>query len=139
MSSLEQGGCLCGAYRYEFNRDRVLSSFHCHCKDCRKTTGSGKSTIVLIPDDAVSTWGNLKSYTVTGSQGAHVSRGFCDTCGSQVSSQVEEMPGLRMIKAGTLDDGTWLKVQSSCWGVTAQPWAPVDEDGAVFERNPELV
>lgn len=139
MSELAQGGCLCGACRYEFAKDSVMSSFHCHCRDCRKTTGSGKSTIVLVPAAAVRMQGELKSYTVTGTEGAHVTRGFCPTCGSQVSSHVEEMPDLKMIKAGTLDDGSWLTVGSSCWGSSAEPWSPVDSDSPAFERNPALV
>ena len=83
--------------------------------------------------------GELKSFTVTGSEGAHVTRAFCPTCGSQVSSRVEEMPGLQMIKAGTLDESSWLTVGSSCWGSSAESWSPVDNSGPVFERNPDLV
>ena len=34
-----QGGCLCGAVRFEL--DRAVGPFElCHCNRCRKTTGS---------------------------------------------------------------------------------------------------
>ncbi|GMG88374.1 GFA family protein [Biformimicrobium ophioploci] len=138
MSEKERGGCLCGGFSYQFDRSHVVSAMHCHCKDCQKTTGSGKATIVLVPTAALETEGELKTYTVTGSEGAHVSRGFCPNCGSQVLSHVEELPTMRMVKAGSLDDTSWLKVESSCWGSAASPWSPADTSGHVFECNPEL-
>ena len=49
INHIETGGCLCGHIRYEFNRNDVVSSGHCHCKDCQKITGSGKATIIFIP------------------------------------------------------------------------------------------
>ena len=48
MTNKVEGGCLCGLVRYNFDKDDVISSHHCHCKDCQKSTGSGKATIVLI-------------------------------------------------------------------------------------------
>jgi Uncharacterized conserved protein len=38
-----KGGCLCGKIRYEFKQEDVISAGNCHCKDCQKATGSGKS------------------------------------------------------------------------------------------------
>ena len=40
---IETGGCLCGKIKYEFNRKDVISAGHCHCKDCQKINGAGKS------------------------------------------------------------------------------------------------
>ncbi len=100
-------------------------------------TGSGKATIVLVPNAALSVEGELKSFTVTGTDGSHVSRGFCPACGSQLLSWVEEMPGMKFVKAGSLDDSSWVKVDSSFWRVSAEDWSPVDERCPAFDRNPE--
>ena len=63
---IKKGGCLCGKIEYEFDSSKVISAHHCHCKDCQKSTGSGKATILLIPEEDLSLSGNLKFYTVTG-------------------------------------------------------------------------
>jgi hypothetical protein len=136
MTSPASGRCLCGDFTYEFDRDTVISAHHCHCKDCQKMTGSGKATIVLVPTEALNSHGELNTFTVTGTDGAHVTRGFCPRCGSQVLSYVEEMPTTRFVKAGTLDDSSWVRVDSSFWGSSAEPWSPVDEGATVFEKNP---
>jgi len=101
-NEIKIGGCLCGKVEYEFDSSKVISAHHCHCKDCQKSTGSGKATIVMIPEEDLNLSGNLKFYTVTGTAGSHISRGFCEECGSPVISFVEENPGIKFIKAGTL-------------------------------------
>ena len=75
MSKRETGACLCGQLRCAFDRDQVLSAHHCHCKDCQKITGSGKATIVMMPTDALAVEGDVKTYTVTGTEGSSVTRG----------------------------------------------------------------
>lgn len=138
MTQMEKGGCLCGEYSYEFPRSAVLSAFHCHCRDCQKSSGGGKASILMVPTEALTARGDLKHFTVSGSDGAHVMRGFCSHCGSQVASQIEELPNVRLIKAGTLDDSSWVEIHSSCWSCSAAPWSPVDQSGVVFERNPKF-
>ena len=49
MSEQASGSCLCGRLSYSFDRDHVISAHHCHCTDCRKMTGSGKATIIMVP------------------------------------------------------------------------------------------
>ena len=136
MTHTVSGGCLCGDFTYRFDRDQVVSAHHCHCRDCQKTTGSGKATIVLVPEDILQSEGELKTYTVVGTDGSHVTRGFCPNCGSQLISYVEEMPGLRFVKAGSLDDSSWVEVDSSFWSSTAEDWSPVDDRCPSVEKNP---
>ena len=138
MSNIVNGGCLCGSFKYQFDRDQVISAHHCHCKDCQKATGSGKATIVMVPTETLITDGELKTFTVTGTDGGHVTRAFCPGCGSQLISYLEEMPEMRFVKAGTMEDSSWLTVQSSFWSCSAEPWAPVDTQCPAFEKNPQL-
>ena len=77
------GGCLCGSVNYKFKKTDVISAHHCHCTDCQKSTGSGKATIVLIPDKLLTIEGDLKFFTVVGKDGGHISRGFCPNCGAE--------------------------------------------------------
>ena len=134
---LEQGGCLCGAIRYEFDRAAVISAAHCHCRDCQQATGGGKATIVFVADAALTFTGKYKTYTVIGTEGSHVSRGFCPECGAPLVSYVAEQPDVKFIKAGSLDNPDWVKPQSSYWSVSAQHWDPVSQVLPASPGNPD--
>lgn len=136
MSTMTSGGCLCGDFKYSFDRDLVMNAHHCHCTDCQKSTGSGKATIIMIPTSSLVSEGELKTYTVTGTDGTHVTRGFCPQCGSGLISYLEEVPTMRFVKAGSLDDSSWVTIDSSFWSCSAQPWSPLDTNFAAFDKNP---
>ena len=45
-------------------------------------------------------------------------------------------PNIRLIKVGTLDDSSELKIDATVWTVSAQPWAHIDRTTQLFDRNP---
>jgi hypothetical protein len=93
---------------------------------------------MLIPKDELKISGELKFYTVTGSAGSHVTRGFCENCGSPLVSFVEENADIRFIKLGSLNDSSWVNVESNFWSSTASSWSPADEEIFSFTHNPEF-
>ncbi len=135
----ESGGCLCGAVKYEFDKSNLISAHHCHCIDCQKSTGSGKSTILMLPAQAILMNGELKFYTSPTSSGRNMSRGFCEECGSPVLSFIKEMQEVNFLKAGSLDDSSWLKIDSNFYSSSAHSWSPIDEDILSFTHNPDQV
>ncbi|MDA0955313.1 MAG: GFA family protein [Proteobacteria bacterium] len=135
----EKGGCLCGQFSYSFPREAVVSAHHCHCTDCQKMTGSGKATIIMVPTQTLETAGELKTFTVTGTDGGRVTRAFCPTCGSQILSYLEGRDALKFVKAGTLEQSDWVTISSSFWATTARSWDPVKADAQAFETNPSSV
>jgi len=139
MKEKQTGGCLCGKINYSFDRKAVISAHHCHCVDCKKSTGSGKATILLIPSNSLNINGNLKFFTVAGTAGSNVSRGFCKDCGSPLISFVEENPDIKFIKAGSIDDSSWVTADSNFWSSSASPWSPADKEIHDFTHNPDFV
>jgi hypothetical protein len=135
----ESGGCLCGAIKYEFDKSNLISAHHCHCIDCQKSTGSGKSTILMLPAQAILMDGELKFYTSPTSSGRNMSRGFCQECGSPVLSFIKEMQEVNFLKAGSLDDSSWLKIDSNFYSSSAHSWSPIDDDILSFTHNPDQV
>ena len=136
QNTIEAGGCLCGEFRYRLKPSSVISTHNCHCKDCQKSTGSGYATFFLLPEhelDIVS--GTLSSYKSDAESGGWVVREFCPECGSPILSTCSALPGLKLIKAGSLDNSDWLELASSYWGVSANQWAPVNADCPVAEKN----
>lgn len=131
------GGCTCGAIRFAVDRAGVVSAHHCHCADCRRATGSGFATFCAVPAAAFAIEaGTPKSWQVKGTSGGSVKRSFCGDCGSQLYSEVSIMPGFYFVKAGVLDDASWVEPVSSFWGSSAQPWARPNPAIPVHDRNP---
>ena len=46
MSNIITGSCQCGNIEIEFDNKKVISAHHCYCKDCQRSTGTGKATIL---------------------------------------------------------------------------------------------
>lgn len=135
----ETGGCLCGAVRFEIDRDGVISAHHCHCRDCQRTTGSASTTFLIVPEASFSSLqGEPNYFTVTGTAGSEVKRGFCGNCGCPLYSEVSVMPGVKFVKAGALDAPSWVRPVSSFWTGSAQPWGHVDDSLDSFEANPPM-
>ena len=135
----ESGGCLCGAVKFEFDKPNLISAHHCHCIDCQKSTGSGKATVLVLPSNAIKMEGELKFHTTTTISGRNMNRGFCRECGSPVLSFIEEMPEVKFVKAGSIDDSSWLKIDSNFFSSSAHAWSPIDEDIPSFTHNPDQV
>lgn len=133
----DEGGCLCGGVRFDLERTAAIMASHCHCRDCQRSTGSGQATFVAVPDAGFEVGsGDLGSFAVTGESGGSVERFFCKTCGSQVYSRVSIMPGINFVKAGSLDDSSWVEPGAAYWSSSAQPWAPVAAGVQIHEHNP---
>jgi hypothetical protein len=95
-----QGGCHCGAVRYEVSGEPQHVSF-CHCTDCRKSAGAPMVTWAAYPEAGFQLLsGDVTRYVSTGGAVRH----FCSRCGSgiyYINAQV--LPGLVDIQVATLD------------------------------------
>lgn len=121
------GGCLCGAVHYELAAQPSLVVV-CHCTTCQKNTRSAFSLNLAMPQDAVTISGDsLATYEDhSGASGKPFHRAFCSRCGSPISGRGEAYPGMPFLKAGTLDDRSWLKPEGHIWCVEKQPWVPIE-------------
>ncbi len=62
-----------------------------------------------VPSDSVAVTGDsLTTYEDVGATGQATLRKFCGKCGSPVLTDVTAAGGVYFIKAGTLDDSTWV-------------------------------
>jgi len=130
-----RGGCLCGQVRYSANAEPALIAV-CHCKNCQKQAATAFSVVVAIPKSAMSIQGQLKTYQDRGDSGQPVRRNFCPECGSPITSDVAVMPDLTFIKAGTLDDTSWLDPKMHVYCDSKQHWTPIPEGSEKFAKMP---
>lgn len=127
------GGCLCGHIRYAFDA-QTLEGGSCYCRDCQRATGSPMTTVTMT--DALRVSGETRTYSLQSAADRTVTRHFCPTCGSQLFTDAEMVPGARFVKCATLDDPSALHLIANYWLSAAADWAPVDRSLACFAENP---
>jgi hypothetical protein len=121
------GGCLCGAIRYTIDA-QVSDLRACHCKNCQKHSGTAGTVNAVVPTTAFRiTKGATQEYRDSATQsGRTLSRHFCAACGSSIYSQRNPDPGFVVVRAGSLDDSSGMKIASHIWTATAPAWAYID-------------
>jgi hypothetical protein len=120
-----KGGCLCGQVSYKADGEAAFVAV-CHCKHCQKQSGSTFGLVVGVPKPAFSLTGDVKVYHDRGDSGQPVDRAFCPNCGSLLTTDAAVMPDLIFIKAGTLDDTSWVQPTMQMFCDRAQPWINLD-------------
>jgi len=136
MSKIE-GGCLCGQVRYRSDAEPVMEVV-CHCHTCQKNTGSAFSLNVAVPEDSLVAEGDsLRTYEDhAGASGQPFYRKFCGNCGSHVYSHGPAYGPIAFIKAGTLDDPSWVSPTTHIWCAEKLPWSEIPEGATQAPGNP---
>lgn len=128
------GGCLCGEVRYDCKEES--GGGHCHCIDCRKSSGTGHGSHMIVPEAAFEVSGNVKFFDKPADSGNMVSRGFCPNCGSPVYSRNSGMPGMVFVRASSLDDLEAFKPQMVVYTDRAASWDHMDASLPRFAAMP---
>jgi hypothetical protein len=132
------GRCLCGSVTYSATAEPVAQGV-CHCTDCQRQSGSPFSVVIGVPRDSFSVEGDTLATHMTTAEdhGGETERNFCSACGSPIFSVGATLPDLVFIKAGSLDDASWITPQAEVWTRSAQPWAPHFDGVVQLERGPQ--
>ena len=136
MTQTLAGGCLCGAIRYTVNVP-ITELRACHCRDCQKASGAGGSVNAVIPRSALDiTQGTPKRYDVIADSGRTLYRYFCGDCGSPIYGQ-RVSPETAVLRVGTLDNPSDMKIAANIWTRSARPWAYIDPSIAQNTGQPD--
>ena len=126
MSKPKQGGCFCGAVRYEIIGQSEVELF-CFCTDCQKITGTdGYAGYMVKTNDFRLISGEPVVHEKTSKEGRIVKRHFCGKCGSNLWGVTEF--GLTSVSAGTLDDSSVFAPTKKVFVHDAPSWARVPSD-----------
>ena len=114
-----QGSCLCGSVRYEINGE-ALRFYHCHCTRCRKATGTGHASNMMIKPGSIK-WIQgeelIRYYKVP--EAKRFTNCFCAHCGGRLPRYVKETDMI-IIPAGSLDGEPPIRPQARIfWGSRA--------------------
>jgi hypothetical protein len=126
------GGCLCGTVRY-----RIVGEprrfYHCHCRRCRKATGTGHATNMFLQParlEWMSGEASVRAYKVP--EAARFTNTFCSECGGRLPRQNGDAVG---VPAGSLDTEPSLAPQARIWVGSATRWSCHGDALPVFEEQ----
>jgi len=132
-----QGGCACGAVRYELTAP-PFALFACHCTDCQTLTGAAFSLAMPIaPETLRITKGVLKSWVRVAASGREIPQYICGECGVRIYTAPPGPVMSLTLRPGTLDDTSWLQPAAAFWRASAQPHIRFDDDMLVFDTQPD--
>jgi len=122
MSDLHQGGCQCGAVRYQF-RAPLRDIAHCHCSICRRSTGGILVTWITVPLAAF-TW--LRGEPARFASSPSCERYFCAGCGAHLALFTTLSPQSLDVTIATLDHPEQAAADRHIWTESRLPWLEVD-------------
>lgn len=135
MTEVFRGGCLCGAVKYEI-RGEPVRFYHCHCGRCRKATGTGHASNIMVTLGTVS-WQSgeelVRRYKVP--EAERFSTAFCATCGGQLPREVSAL-NAAVIPAGSLDEFPAISPQGRIFWDSRAEWSCAAGDLPVFPEYP---
>lgn len=130
---IHQGGCHCGAVRYEVEGAPEHVAL-CHCTDCHKSAGAPLVAWSAFP---IGSFRITKGEPVTFQSSAETSRTFCGRCGTGLWSVNEQMlPGIVDVQAATLDDPEAFPAQVHIQVAERIGWMKDAHSLPEFERYP---
>jgi hypothetical protein len=129
-----EGGCLCGAVRYEILGTPEWSA-HCHCRSCQKALGAAFATWCKVKGDNFKmTKGQIKLCETS----PGVKRGFCGTCGTSLTYYAKQEVGGQnwqgdaWFAAASLDDPAIAEPKTHVYVSNQQPWIKLDDGLPTF-------
>lgn len=130
------GGCRCGAVRYELAGDGLPLIYACHCLDCQTWSGSAFVLHAMVPEASIELSGDVTRVRLArGSETMPSEHIGCAACLTRIANINSAIPGLVVLKVGTLDRSNEAVPAVHIWISRAQSWV-VFGDTPCFDKTP---
>ncbi len=123
MTDILNGGCACGAVRYEL-RTLPYDTGWCHCRRCQRSSGAPAVVFTTI---GLAAFSIRRGAPVTWRSSDFGERSFCGACGSPLTIRVDFQPDTIDIAAATLDQPEGVAPGFHIFCGDAIPWALLDD------------
>ena len=121
-----EGGCRCGAVRYQLALDAPPPSYACHCHQCQRWSGSAFSQNFVVAEAALTVTGPVEVYEKTTDDRTTTQR-VCGICHSRIFNTNTRRPGVAVVRAGTLDRSEELECRGHIFVAYKQSWFVLPE------------
>ena len=130
------GGCRCGALRYRLAPGLRPTVYACHCLDCQTWSGSAFTENAWLPREAISLDGPAATYTHDTPRGFVSEQVVCAVCHARICNASTAVPGLVVLRAGTLDASDRLEPVAHIWVRRKQPWLILPDGVPAWDETP---
>jgi len=131
------GGCPCSAIRYRIDAYPLLL-YACHCTNCQRQSGSAFALNMAVPTKAFHlVHGQPKGWRQLSPSGAETVSWFCGDCSGRINGERATRPNSTNVRAGSLDDTSWLDPAAHLFLRSAQPWVRLSDEAACFDTMPD--
>ena len=131
MSTTFEGGCSCGEVRYRLTSEPLFTHC-CHCLNCQGQSGSAFVVNLLIETDRVELLAGEPRPVDVARSGGKKQRIFrCPTCEVALYSRYTRAD-VRFVRAGTLDDPSWVAPDVHIFTRSKVPWVVLPEGVPAF-------
>lgn len=121
------GGCACGTVRFAVSGEPLLVGL-CHCKACRKESGSIGTYYAIWDTASFSTRGDTRTWE---------GRDFCARCGSRLYAVREDEREVE-VRLGSLDTAPLdLVPDEELWVVRREPWLAAVAQAGQHDKDPK--
>jgi hypothetical protein len=130
------GGCPCGAVRYEIGSFPLLL-YTCNCTDCQKASGSAFALNMPVRAKALRMLrGEAMGWHHISPKGVQVTSRFCADCGGRLYGERAGRAEIVNVRAGTLDDTSWMVPSAHFFLRSAQAWVQPAVNADCYETQP---
>lgn len=131
------GGCQCGGIRYALKAP-PLTLYCCHCTECQRQSSSAFGMSMRVRWEDVEAVGEMARFTrqKTASGGALVCE-FCPNCGVRLIHRRDAYGSDVSLKAGSLDDTSWLVPAGHIWTRSKQKWIGIAGGELSYAGQPD--
>lgn len=129
------GGCQCGTVRYSAKTAPIVF-YLCHCRECQRHTSSAFGESLRFCANDLEIEGQVATTWRQAESGRQRFGHFCPSCGVRLVHGTDDGSEVN-IKAGTLDDTSWLWPAGHIWVRSAQRFMQFRADELVYEGQPE--
>ena len=122
-----QGGCGCGAVRFEIDAPLVAAAY-CHCTRCQRRSGTAAqasarlrpgSLRVLHGEELLGGW----------NAGSGLEKVFCGSCGSALFAREPDGGEVSIVRLGAIDGDPGVRPSARQFVAYAAPWEAIPDDG----------
>lgn len=128
------GGCQCGRVRYRMLA-RPVVFYLCHCTECQRHTSSAFGESLRFRREDMDVDPGLVCVSRMSDSGKERQGWFCPGCGVRIWHGTDGSPEIN-IKAGTLDDTSWLVPAGHIWCRSRQPFMKIAGDELAYDAQP---
>lgn len=131
-----EGGCYCKAVRYKAEGEALFQG-QCHCRECQYISGGNPNVVMGMAEAGFTyTKGAPKVFRRSDLDNP-VGREFCAECGTHLLTRASTVPGVVLLKVGTLDDPSLFSgPQMAIYTIDKQSFHHIPDGLPTFERRP---